>query len=123
MVDAPFLRLGGGKFFYFKEDSSTMPKSERSILNAIVAFIRSEGGTFDTWYSGITSDIQSRLFGDHGVPEKDHWYIYRKAESLASAKKIELALILKYGTDGDPGGGDVDTNFVYSYKKTSVTNP
>jgi hypothetical protein len=100
-----------------------MPKSERSILNAIVAFIRSEGGPFDTWYSGITSDIQSRLFGDHGVPEKDHWYIYRRAESSTSARKIELALLFKYGTDGDPGCVDEDTTFVYSYKKTSVTNP
>jgi hypothetical protein len=100
-----------------------MAQSERAILNAIVAFIRSEGGHFDTWYSGITSDIKPRLFGDHGVPEKDHWYIFRQAESLLSARKIELALIFQYGTDGDLGSGNVDTTFVYSYKKTSVTNP
>jgi hypothetical protein len=100
-----------------------MAKDEQTVLNEIVAHIQSEGSPFSNWYSGITSDIQSRLFGDHGVPAKGHWYIYRKAQSFPAARRIKNALINQYGTDGGPGGGDIDAIYVYSYKKTSVTNP
>ena len=100
-----------------------MPKSEQVIIDEIVDHINQEGGLFSTWYTGITSDIDSRLFGDHKVPRENHWYITRPAGSNQAARRIERALIDRYGTDGGPGGGDTSSTIVYSYKKTIVTDP
>lgn len=100
-----------------------MAQSESEIINEIVAHIQQEGGPFNAWYTGITSNIQDRLFGDHGVPQKDHWFIWRKALSIGIARQIEETLIYQYGTDGGPGGGDYSSVYVYSYKKTAITDP
>lgn len=100
-----------------------MAKDEQTILSEIVAHIQKEGGPFSTWYSGITSDINSRVHGDHNVPEKNHWYITRPTESNEVARKIERTLIDQYGTDGGPGGGDESSTIIYSYKKTAITDP
>jgi len=100
-----------------------MAKDEKTILQEIVSHIKKEGGSFSSWYSGITSDVKSRLHGDHNVPEKDHWFITREASSNQAARRIEKTLIEQYGTDGGPGGGDTNSTMVYSYKKTSITDP
>ena len=97
-------------------------KSAQTICDEIVAHIEKEGGRASTWYAGITANIGERLFGDHKVPRKNHWYIYREASSAKSARSIESALI-RYGCDGGSGGGDEDSVWVYAYKKTSVTDP
>lgn len=100
-----------------------MAKDENAILQEIVSHIQKEGSPFNAWYSGITSDIKSRLHSDHNVPEKDHWFIFRTASSNQAARRIENALIEQYGTDGGAGGGDTNSTVVYSYKKTSITDP
>jgi len=97
-------------------------KTAQQAFDEIVAHIKKEGSAFKYWYSGITADIESRLFGDHGVPKKDHWYIYRETTSSAAARSVEKALI-EQGTDGGGGGGDESAVFVYSYRKTNITNP
>lgn len=97
--------------------------NERQILQEIVDHINKEGGPYYTWYSGIASDPRDRLFNDHNVSEKNGWWIHRNAESEQSARNIENQLINNYGTDGGGGGGDSKTIHVYSYKKTSATNP
>ena len=100
-----------------------MAKSEQIILQEILAHINKEGGPYNTWYTGITSNVDSRLHGDHNVPREGHWFITRPAENNEAARRIELTLIEQYGTDGGPGGGEYDSTVVYSYKKTSITDP
>lgn len=94
----------------------------QTIYDEMIAHIRKEGSSASNWYAGITEDIGDRLFGDHNVPRKDHWFIHRRAESEDDARAIEDALH-EYGCDGGPGGGDDDAVFVYAYKKTVRTNP
>jgi hypothetical protein len=100
-----------------------MAKDEKTILQEILDHINKEGGAYNTWYTGITSNVESRLHGDHKVPEKDHWFITRPTENNETARRIERTLIEQYGTDGGLGGGDYDSTTVYSYKKTSITDP
>ena len=88
----------------------------------ITAHIKKEGSALNNWYAGITSDIESRLFGAHKVPRKNHWFIFREATSARAAREIEDAL-LKAGLDGNTGGGDDASTYVYCYKKTSITEP
>lgn len=97
---------------------AAMPNN--SITQEIAAHIKKEGGHPSTWYVGIASDVRRRLFVDHQVPEKEHWYIFREAFSAQDARAIEKAF-LEWGCDGGPGGGDQSTTWVYAYKKASFT--
>ena len=99
-----------------------MIKTSQETYNEILVHIQKQGGTFSSWYCGITENIQNRLFGDHNVPQKDHWFIHKQCENTANARSVEKAFLDK-GCDGGPGGGDSDAVFVYAYLKTSVTNP
>ncbi len=94
----------------------------QTAYNEIVANINKQGGSYSNWYCGITSDMESRLFGDHKVPRKDHWYSYRTCHNDTDARAVETALI-KLGCDGHEGGGDQTAIYVYAYLKTAVTAP
>lgn len=93
-----------------------------TIIAEISAHISKQGGHRSSWYVGIAADIEQRLHGDHGVPKKDHWFIWREAFSDDDARSIEKEL-LEWGCDGGSGGGDRNTRFVYAYLKTSDTEP
>ncbi len=95
--------------------------SAQSIVDAIAAHIREQGGAIGNWYAGIAADPTKRVFGDHAVP-RDHWWIHRKAYSSSEARAAEKAL-LDWGCDGGGGGGDESTVHVYAYLKSSVTRP
>lgn len=101
-------------------------KEGRQVLNEITAHIdkqiAQDGGKYSNWYCGITSDINSRLHGDHKVPQKDHWFISRPCFNETDSRAVEASLI-KLGCDGAPGGGDETTVIVYAYLKTAITNP
>ena len=99
-----------------------MAKEAKQVISEIVAHIDDQGGAYSGWYCGITSDINSRLHGDHKVPEKNHWFITRKCLNETDARTVESTLI-KLGCDGAPGGGDETTVYVYAYLKTNVTAP
>jgi len=99
---------------------NSISKTAQEAYNEILAHIQQQGGSFSSWYCGITENIQDRLFGDHKVPKKDHWFIHRHCVSSAAARKVEETLLNK-GCDGGTGGGDTDTDHVYAYLKTSVT--
>ena len=99
-----------------------MAKTAQEIYDKIVAHIKKQGSPFSSWYCGITESIKNRLFGDHNVPEKDHWFIHRPCASNESARNVEKAL-LDLGCDGGTGGGGDDAIYVYAYLKTSVTEP
>ncbi len=95
-------------------------KDAQSVVNEIHAHMRKQGGSPSSWYVGITSDIEQRLFGDHGVPKENHWYCYRETFTSNDARSVEKAF-LDYGCDGGSGGGDDTSTFVYAYLKTSIT--
>lgn len=78
-------------------------------------------GDYSDWYVGIASDPKERLFEDHNVDKETNGWIYRKAESSDIAREIEEYLIDVLGTDGDTGGGDETTDWVYAYKKAPHT--
>lgn len=96
--------------------------TSQEIVVAIDSHFRESNYNYNMWYVGITSDIDSRLFGDHKVPNKDHWFIYRQADSAAIARQVE-SHFLKLGMDGGTGGGVISSRYIYVYLKTSITNP
>ena len=97
-------------------------KDAQQVYDEIIAHIAKQGGAYSTWYCGITSDWGNRLFDQHRVPRKDHWYIARQCYNNNDARNVEEAL-LKLGCDGAPGGGDQSTVYVYAYLKGTMTNP
>ncbi len=84
--------------------------------------ILKDGGSWGSWYVGITKDIEKRLHGDHRVSKSRSGFIYYECLSSGSARKVE-DLLIKKGCAGGDGGGDNATVFVYAYKKTASTNP
>jgi len=97
-----------------------MAKSKQEIIDDVTNHFK--GKVYKDCYVGITSDVDSRLFGDHNVSkEKGHW-IYRPTSSDNEAREIEQHFLDK-GMDGGSGGGGEDSKIVYAYKKTTTTNP
>jgi len=96
--------------------------SPRTAYDEITGHIAKQSGAYSDWYCGITSNIETRLHGDHNVPKKDHWFMYRECASSNDARAVEKAL-LEQDCDGAGGGGDESSVFVYAYLKTYDTNP
>lgn len=78
--------------------------------------------SYNQLYCGITSDIDSRVHGDHKVPEKGDTFLAVLADSNKIARDAE-DYFHKKGMKGDSGGGDSNTRYVYVYHITSSTNP
>jgi hypothetical protein len=97
-------------------------QNAEQIRDAILAYLRMQGGHSASWYIGTTSEIERRLFGDHHVPPANHWYICRQAASAEVAHEAERAL-LALGFDGGQAREGEDGVFVYAYLKTAVTEP
>ncbi len=98
------------------------PQSAKTVYDEIEAHMNKQGGPYSAWYCGIASDWRDRLFNDHQVPRKDHWYIARQCNDDTDARNVEQAL-LKLGCEGGGGGGDRTTVSVYAYLKSRETNP
>ena len=79
-------------------------------------------GDYSNWYVGITNDIERRLFSEHNVDCKQDYWIYRPASSKSIAQEVE-EYFLDAGMDGDTGGGNDDTTYVYAFKKNGHTDP
>ncbi|MGB6604707.1 MAG: hypothetical protein WA747_10520 [Steroidobacteraceae bacterium] len=97
-------------------------QNAQQIRDEILAYLRMQGGTSASWYIGIASEIERRLFGDHHVPPANHWYICRQAASAEAAHEAERAL-LALGFDGGPAREGDEGVFVYAYLKTALTEP
>lgn len=97
--------------------------SKLNIINEIKQYIDNCGGSYSSWYLGISNDAKYRLFVGHKVNENTDNWIYRIAINSDVAREIEEYFIEHIGTDGGTGGGDDSTNMVYAYKKNSHTNP
>ena len=100
-----------------------MAKSEEEIKSDIEAYVLKGGGSYSAWYVGISKDARDRLFNGHGVHEKGDWWIYSQAQSSAAARNVEVYFVNTLNTDGAPGGGDKDADYVYAYKKAAHTTP
>ena len=98
------------------------PMQTQQAYDEIVANIKKRSGAYSTWYCGITTDVESRLFGDHKVTRENSWWSWRQCFNEADARDVEKAL-LDFGCDGGPSGGDATTVYVYAYLKTASTNP
>ena len=70
-------------------------------------------GNYSAFYVGITNDVERRL-KQHNVTKAELKY---KMLSKRSAQEIE-EYCLSLGMDGDTGGGNEDSVYVYIYKKT-----
>ena len=98
-------------------------QSAQKVYDEIVAHIKEQGGPYSTWYCGITSDWENRLFVEHKVPQQpNYWYIARQCHDDTGARNVEDEL-LKLGCDGDVGGGDETSVYVYAYLKGTMTSP
>lgn len=95
-----------------------MAKTKQEIINDITNHFK--GKVYSNYYVGITSDIESRLFGDHNVSKENGHWIYSPANSHIIARGIEQHFI-DAGMDGSGGGGDETSKIVYAYKKTTTT--
>ena len=88
----------------------------QEILNAIDAHLtKSEKEYWSDYYVGITDNINERLHGFHKVPKEGHWFKWCKADSDTIARDVEKYYLDK-GMDGDTGGGDENTVYVYCYE-------
>ena len=95
---------------------------EEQAYNKIKAYIDKQGKPYQSWYVGIASDARERLFQGHNVSEKGDQWIYDQCPDDQGARSVEEAL-LKLGCDGDIGGGDESTTYIYAYFKSSNTIP
>ena len=94
----------------------------QAAYDAVLQQIHRQGGRYSSWYCGIASDWADRLFNDHKVTRKGHWYIARQCFNDSDARSVERAL-LELGCKGGGGGGDRSTVFVYAYLMGPGTNP
>ena len=94
---------------------------EFTIANRLRNFSLTYGGNGERFYVGITNDIQRRLFDEHQVDEETGCYSVATATSHDSAGKIEKYLLDTYPFEGDTGGGNEQTIFVYIYLITDNT--
>jgi hypothetical protein len=100
-----------------------MPTTEEQIKTDIKAYMAKGGGSYSSWYVGVSKDPKERLFTGHGVYENGDLWIYRQAYTSNAARNVESYFINTLGTDGGAGGGDKDADWVYAYKKNAHTNP
>lgn len=92
----------------------------QQIITDIEGHIQKSGYQYRDWYVGITGDVEQRVHTDHNVPKSGHWLIYDRADSAASARRVEKHF-LDRGCQGGGGGGDDSSVWVYAYVVTSNT--
>ena len=97
--------------------------SPQQIQVEIMHLIHMERSPYSDWYVGIAKNPHIRLFQEHKVEMRNSWWIIRKAKNSEDARNVEKLIINTYGTDGDSGGGDEESVYVYAYKKSATTKP
>ena len=73
-----------------------------------------------SYYIGITNDVERRLFEEHNVDKNNNWWLSAPADDKETAQFVE-EYFLKRGMQGDTGGGTDDTVYVYCYEITPYT--
>lgn len=75
---------------------------------------------YSDFYIGITDNIERRLFGEHNVSKQGQWYIHAQADNIDIARDVEKHFLDK-GMQGDDGGGNDTSVYVYCYEVTQNT--
>lgn len=66
------------------------------------------------FYCGITDNIERRLFEEHNVSRDSGFWIYGPADNIEVAREVERHY-LDLGMQGNTGGGNEDSIWVYCY--------
>ena len=86
-------------------------------IESIKTYINS--GPFSHWYTRIAKDPKDRLFNGHAVKENGDLWILVPCINSNEARNAEQYIVGTLGTKGDVGGGDDNSDCVYSYKITN----
>lgn len=100
-----------------------MKQTREEIIADIDAHLqKSKKYYYSDFYIGITNDIERRLFIEHNVKKEvgAAWWITREAINKETAQSVEEYYLDK-GMQGDTGGGNDDSTYVYCYEITSTT--
>ena len=98
-----------------------MAVSAHQIFEVIKTYIDKQGNPYPAWYTGIASNIETRLFIDHNVSQVNDKWIHDECQTNECARDVEAAL-LNLGCDGGSGGDQTSTH-VYAYLKSPATKP
>ena len=71
----------------------------------------------------MSSNARNSLFSEHKVKEKEDFWIYKTALSSEIAREVEKYFLIVLGTDGLIGNGEETSRMVYTYRKTTHTDP
>jgi hypothetical protein len=99
-----------------------MVVSTNRVFDEIKAYVNRKGEPYTGWFVGITADVSNSLFVEHGVSQKQDYWIYKQCPNNRAAKSVKSAL-MKLGCEGRSGGWDESTNTVFAYLKNSKTTP
>lgn len=99
-----------------------MANHEQRAYDKIKTYIDKQGKPYKSWYVGIASNARKRLFEDHNVLKEADLWVYDQCPNDKGARSVEAAL-LKLGCEGETGGGDESTTYIYAYLKSLNTNP
>ena len=90
---------------------------EQSLIKAINEYVAKWPSLkISDFYAGITDDFKRRLFDEHKLKQTDIWIACR-CDSKETAMAIEK-MCLSSGMQGDTGGGNKDSVWVYCYAVT-----
>ena len=90
---------------------------EQSVIIAINEYLAKWPSLkISDFYAGITDDFKRRLFNEHKLKQTDIW-IACPCDSKETAMAIEK-MCLSSGMQGDTGGGNKDSVWVYCYAVT-----
>lgn len=96
-------------------------KSKEEIIKDINSHLeKSSKEYYSDFYIGITNDVERRMFGEHNVSKENAWWIWCEALDKAGAQEVEEYFLAK-GMQGNTGGGNNDTIYVYCYEVTNYT--
>ena len=96
-------------------------KSEFEIIDDINSHLQESCKQYySDYYIGITNNIERRLFGEHNVSKENAWWIWCTAVDKETAQQVEEYFLAK-GMQGNTGGGNDDTVYVYCYEVTKNT--
>ena len=92
----------------------------QNIIDAFESFMRRYGTYYSLFYIGIATDPVDRLKNGHNVDQSIPHIYWDQALQTETVRAVERYFLDK-GCKGDAGGGDEDTNFIYSYLITPKT--